>query len=278
MIKGEDYKEPACPFCTDFYDTDSNKPAFTVPVARVIEKLDSYFARNDTQGAKRHLLYWLSEAQQGKDLRGELAVRNELLGLYRKTRKRSQAMENAEICCQLIEKLNLTDSITSGTVYLNIATVYEAFGEPQKAVEIYELTAELYRKHLPPDDEKVGGLCNNMALAYVDCGNYDKAMELYNRALGIMKNVKNGYLDAAITYINMAHLIDIMARESGDDASDRIDELMNMAQECLDNENLERNGYYAFVCEKCAPSFGYFGYFIAESEYSERAKKIYEGT
>ena len=37
-----------------------------------------------------------------------------------------------------------------------------------------------------------------------------------------------------------------------------------------------RNGYYAFTCRKCAPSFGYFGYFVYEKELNERADIIYE--
>ena len=35
-------------------------------------------------------------------------------------------------------------------------------------------------------------------------------------------------------------------------------------------------GYYAFVCEKCAPAFSYYGYFLAAQELERRAKEIYE--
>ena len=31
-------------------------------------------------------------------------------------------------------------------------------------------------------------------------------------------------------------------------------------------QNLKKDGYYAFVCEKCAPVFGHYGYFLTEIE------------
>ena len=49
----------------------------------------------------------------------------------------------------------------------------------------------------------------------------------------------------------------------------------NKAMKILDDyEN--RDGYYAFVCEKCASVFGYYGHFFYEKELKERAKAIYE--
>ena len=62
-----------------------------IPVERVIEKLDDFLSRNDYSSAEKHLLYWLSEAKELKDVRGEFAVSNELMGLYRKTGKKDEA-------------------------------------------------------------------------------------------------------------------------------------------------------------------------------------------
>jgi hypothetical protein len=36
-----------------------------------------------------------------------------------------------------------------------------------------------------------------------------------------------------------------------------------------------RDGYYAFVCEKCASVFDYYGYFFYANELKKRAKEIY---
>ena len=35
-------------------------------------------------------------------------------------------------------------------------------------------------------------------------------------------------------------------------------------------------GYYAFVCESCAPTFDYYGYFLAAKRFADRAKEITE--
>ena len=74
-----------------------------IPQQRVIEKMDWYMSRRDYAGAERHLLYWLEEARGGNDLRGELMLRNELVGHYRKTANREGAMASAEAALELID-------------------------------------------------------------------------------------------------------------------------------------------------------------------------------
>ena len=51
---------------------------------------------------------------------------------------------------------------------------------------------------------------------------------------------------------------------------------MDEALSLLDTPGIPRDGYYAFVCEKCAPAFEYYGYFLAAEDLKERAKRIYE--
>ena len=43
------------------------------------------------------------------------------------------------------------------------------------------------------------------------------------------------------------------------------------------NENNQRDGDFAFICDKCHPSFAFFGYFEREAELKAIAKRIYEG-
>ena len=65
------------------FDQDPADMIRPVPQQRIIEKMDEYMSRRDYAGAERHLLYWLEEAAQGQDLRGQLLIRNELIGHYR---------------------------------------------------------------------------------------------------------------------------------------------------------------------------------------------------
>ena len=71
---------------------------------RILLKLDEYLNKNDYVSAERHLRYWLSEASANRDLRTELLVRNELMGLLRKLSRKSEAIECAESTLALIEK------------------------------------------------------------------------------------------------------------------------------------------------------------------------------
>ena len=66
------------------------------------------------------------------------------------------------------------------------------------------------------------------------------------------------------------------AELGAEDASAQVDGVLDTAQALLDSPSLVRDGYYAFVCEKCAPTFAYYGWFAAADELNERARAIYE--
>ena len=77
-----------------------------------------------------------------------------------------------------------------------------------------------------------------------------------------------------MTCLNRADVID---RRDGMEAGEaRIAELMDRAAALLRGDGFPRDGYYAFVCEKCAPTFDYYGYFLVADDLNERARAIYE--
>ena len=117
-------------------------------------------------------------------------------------------------------------------------------------------------------------LYNNTALALVDLKEYKKANELYMKALSVMEKVPRGELERAVTYLNMASAAE--AEKGLTESEEIISEFVNKAWELLNIHKEDRDGYYAFICEKCASVFGYYGYFLYERELSERAKRIYE--
>ena len=89
-----------------------------------------------------------------------------------------------------------------------------------------------------------------------------------------MSQNPNGALEVAITYLNMASAAE--AELGLLDADAIIQEYLDKAEKLLEDHS-NRDGYYAFVCEKCASVFGYYGRFIYESELKDRARRIYEG-
>ena len=86
-----------------------------VPQRRIVDKMNEYMSRRDYAGAERHLLYWLAEAELGRDLQGQLMLRNEMVGHYRKTAQREKAMESAGKALELLAELGMEDSISAGT-------------------------------------------------------------------------------------------------------------------------------------------------------------------
>ena len=157
----------------DFYYPDENANVSFIPVDRVVDRLDTLLSHNDMPAARRHLEYWLSEARMGGDKRGELAVLNELMGLYRKMGLKDKAFESAEKADELVKTLSLGGSITAATVCLNAATVCEAFDRPREALERYSEAKSIYEDFLPPGDARLGGLYNNMALPCVSLKEYE---------------------------------------------------------------------------------------------------------
>ena len=294
------------------------EPIRPIPQRRVIEKMNEYMSRRDYAGAERHLLYWLAEAQLGRDRDGQLMLRNEMVGHYRKTGQKDKAMESAREALALLAEMGLEDAVIAGTTYINIATACNAFGDFERSRELFEKARAVYEGSEHVEPQLLGGLYNNMALTYAALGRYEEAV-------GVMADVPDGELEQAITFLNMANAVE--AQLGMEEGESRIYGLVDRAEELLESKGREmlgpeggsteasgegsadgaaggaggrgaqpngsaakeaalplreksreervRIGYYAFVCEKCAPTFEYYGYFLTAEALKETAEKIY---
>lgn len=270
-LKPEDYLEPACIFCTP--DEQAAKP---VDLRRCITRLDEYLDRNDYEAARRHLDYWKQEAAACRDWRGLLSIENERMGLFRKLGLRSEALGSVRSALELIDRAELSDTVTAATTWLNIGTVYKNFHEDAQALPWYEKARAVYERELPAGDCRLAGLYNNMALVLTALGRYGEAKDLYGRALEIMAQSENGKLEMAVTELNLA---DLAAASLGIlEGEAEIEAHLDRAEALLEDPDVPRDGCYAFVCEKCASGFGYYGRFAFAAELKERAERIYAGT
>lgn len=270
-LSPEDYAEPQCLLSGEpFGSQPTLKP---VPQQRIIQKMDEYMAHRDYAGAERHLLYWLEEARLGHDLRGQLMIEGELVGHYRKTGERDKALAHGEEELRLVEELGYERSISGGTAFVNVATAMNAFGENGRALELFERARDAYEASPSTKPELLGGLYNNMALTCVSLGSFTEADALYDLALEQMARVPGGELEQAITLLNRADAV--VAEQGMENCEQTVEELLDRAYALFDSTTAPRDGYYAFVCEKCAPVFSYYGYFLAAEDLSSRAEKIY---
>lgn len=274
MIDKFDYMEPSCVLCggEDFYYPKADAPKGFIPIKSVLAKLDSVEWKNDMAEATRLLEYWEQEGLALGDERGLLTIYSEQMGLYRKTLSEEKGLRAVENGLRLLYKLGLGDTVSGATITLNAATTLKAFGKAKDALPLYEKVKEIYDEHVEDDDPKKAGFYNNAALCYADVGDKVRAEEYYKKALDVLSisdaNTEN---EKAVTYVNLAHLCDTIEGREDDTY-----EYMEKALEILNGQK-KQDGAYAAVCEKCAPSFAYFGYFQAEEELKGRAKRIYEG-
>lgn len=243
---------------------------------RVLHKLDEYFARNDTAAAGRHLDYWYEEALAEGNRRALFTLTNELIGFHRKQGNREQALEYSRKIIALCRELELEDTVSGATAFINAATACKAFGHAEEALPLFRKAKEIYEARLEEDDPRLSGLYNNMGLALADAGSFEEAKQLYGKALMLTFNEEERKPDAAVTCLNMA---DAAEQEKGYAAAKtEIAELLQRARNLLDSRRDSKDSYYAFVCEKCAPAFRYYGDAAYADELKERSGKIYEGT
>lgn len=244
-----------------------------ISTERVLSKLDELLSRNDYDSAEQHILYWLNEADSANDKRCKLLLTNELAGLYRKLSREEDALKTVQNALELVKDMGIENNIGAGTTYINCATVLKAFGKADESLPLFEKALNVYTEKLESNDKRFGGLYNNMALSLVDLKRFDDAYKLYEKAILVMEKHNDGMLEIAITYLNIASAKE--AELGLEDSELIIEEYIYKAMKILD-EYEKRDGYYAFVCEKCASVFGYYGFFAYENDLTKRAREIYE--
>lgn len=223
----------------------------TIDFARVIDKLETFFAHHDLDGAERLLLYWREEALSLNDHNGINQIDNELVGLYRRTNEQDKAFAVAE---RLLPRL-AEDNVGDATIRLNVATDYCHFGHPELARPLYAQAEAVFLRHLDEDDYRLASLYNNMASYHIAVGDLMQAEQAYRKALYVMRKIEQIMPEMAVTYVNLAT---VRYRQSPLDAA--VDEYMRAAYDVLQNPAIPHDGNYAFVLSKVIPIYAHLGY------------------
>ena len=243
-----------------------------IPTARILEKMNDLFARNDLPAVGRLLDYWEREARALQDKRGLLEILNEEIGYFRRTQDAERGLAAVMEAFDLIEESELTDTVSSGTIYLNGATTMKAFGKTAEAMPYYEKAQDIYERLLDQDDYRLAALYNNFSSALKDLGRTEEAEESCFHAIEILKTKDDCFGEIAVTLVNIAHLY-----HEKDPFDERIYQIMERAWDCLSTEKNQQDCDFAFLVSKCYPSFGFFGYFEREAELKALVEKIYAG-
>lgn len=236
-----------------------------------IKELDSLFAKENLQGAEACAVKWLDLAREYGDKPGELIVLNEMTGFYRQIKNEEKGLAAVNEAFALLDSFDF-EKKTAATIYLNGATTMKAFGKSAEAMKFYEKSHGLFLEILDKNDPLFAGFYNNKALALQDLKRYSEAEEYFLKAIKITESNPKNELETAISLVNLAHLYYEI-----DNGDERINSLMDKALDILDCPDYYGYEKYAFTCRKCAPSFGFFGFFLAEKKLNERADRIYAG-
>lgn len=245
-----------------------------IPIGRVIEKLDDFLFRGEYDDAERHLKFWIAESTAIGDEAGKLSVLNEQIGFYRKIRKEEECLRTISVALDFAREAGILMTPAMGTTLVNAATGYRAFGQTEKAISLYEEAIDIYGETLDPGDERFGGLYNNLGTALSQKNKFDEAEKYYKKALAVTEYIPGGEPDCAIICCNLA---DLSFRQYGAEEGEReIEKYLSMAEGYMNSDTAKQDGHYAFVCERLAETFGYYGYFIKKNEFMKRSKEIHE--
>ena len=245
----------------------------TLDVPSIIRGLDDLYAQRRENDAQNYLERWLSEARIAGDWRAELSVISELLGQYRRSMDAEKGFSAVDSALALIKDHHMGRTISGATVLLNAATTLGCFGEHESALPIFRHVCRVYGDQLDPHDYRFAGLFNNMAQSHAALGEFREAEELYLSAIRIMESLEGGGNEIAVTLCSLAALYDA---EDPEDA--RIADCLERAWDCLEDPDLRRDGYYAFMASKCVPVFDRLGFFLYAKDLEERIRDIHERT
>lgn len=243
----------------------------TIPVQRFIDKLDTCFNHNDMSGARECIQFWQNEARRLEDQRGLLAVLNEAVGFYRRTQKKGKALSAMRESVELVEQLGLQNTLSGATIYINAATTLSFFGQEEEGLLLYDKAAACYEQSGKTDSYEYAALLNNRAATLNALRRYDEAEQGWRQAIAVLQREGRHDGEIAISLVCLAHL----TFDRDDTAYEQVEALLDEAWAYINSPRQTRDGNYAYVLRKCAPSFDYFQRPEEAQALRDVAKEIY---
>ena len=229
-------------------------------IQRILDKYDRLMDEKEFDEAGRHLDYWIAEAESTGDDRSVFTLLNELVGFNRMQGRKAETLSAIDRLLKTTEQMELTDTVSGATAYINAATGYKSVDMAAEALPLYEKALVIYERDLAPSDTRISALYNNMALTLMALNDHDRSREFFLKALDILAKNENSENEQAITLLNLADLADkTMPQE---EAEEKVAGYIEKAKEKLDESFAKDNPGFKFTAEKCIPAIKYHGYFL----------------
>ena len=246
-----------------------------IDIERFLKKLDNYFSTNDLSNACDCIDFWEKEARNAGDDRALLTILNERLGLSRRVNDSEKGLLAIEECKSLIEKLNLTNSISAATIYINAATTSSHFGKDNEGLLLYEKAKNCYIDKGQTNTYEYATLLNNSAGVLSKLKKYDDSEKNYLEAIDILKRLGNRDGEIALSLVMLAHITFDRSDAPDDSVYEKVENLLDESIKYLKSDKIVRDGNFAFILDKCAPSFDYFKRPGQAKAMRKLAKEIY---
>lgn len=245
-----------------------------IPVSRFIDCLDQCFNRNDMKAAGECIKYWENEARCLHDKSGLLTVLNEAVGFYRRAHKKTRALEAMEESLSLVGKLGQTHTLAGATVFINAATTCSFFGDTEEGLRLYGKAADCFKAEGKTECYEYAALLNNRAATLFELKRYDEAEADWLAAIDILKKIGMHDGEIAVSLLMLAHL----TYDRDSDAVEKVEALIDEAWDRINSDDQPKDGNYAYVLRKCAPSLEFFNRSDEAQACRDVAKEIYSGT
>lgn len=242
-----------------------------IDIQEFIAQLDACFNRNDMRGARECIERWEQEARAISDRRGLLTVLNEAVGFYRRSKKKGKATAAMEESLALVEELDIQETRSGATILINSATTQAFFGKQEEGLSLYKKAASYYEGSGQTESYEYATLLNNSAGILYELHRYEEAEENWRKAIGVLEQLGHHDGDIAVSLVMLAHLIN--GRK--DNAQEKIEQLLDEAWGHINSYDQPRDGNYAYVLRKCAPSFEYFERPVEAQALRDVANEIY---
>lgn len=177
-----------------------------IDIKKFYEGLDIMFQRRDKRETREYMESWLREAEGKNDLRGIIAVSNELGGLYRAIGETNKAKALYATVLQGLTTLGLDKTEHFATALINTGDVYVYTWEYEEALNCFMAARTILIECGLAGDYRMAALCNNISMVYRNTSRYDKAEEALDIAFNIIKGLPQCRDELATTYVNLGEL------------------------------------------------------------------------
>lgn len=236
-------------------------------INQVLTELDNMYGRYSTEEIEVFLAEKITLAEAEGDKGSHLSLLSELMSLCRESGKRELGLNCAQQILEILAGMNLEGTAVYGTVLLNVANAYRAFGKFSESEQLYEEILQIYKSCLAENDFNFASLYNNWSLLYQEQRNFKKSAEKLRLALSIVEQYPQAVIERATSLTNLANSL----LQTGDEADHK--ESVELLQLALDifEEDEGRDYHYGAALSAMANALYLEGRYQDSASYNKRA-------